>query len=236
MSGHGQFCPVAVACEVFAHRWTPLILRELFAGSTHFNEIRRGLPLISKSLLAQRLRALEAAGVLTCVNSTDLKYPEYQLTPAGAEFKPVIESLGAWGQRWTTRVDPQNLDAELLMWNVRRRLAIDRLPAERTIVRFDFSGLPPKYRRARVFWLITDGVEVDLCLKDPGAEVDLYVSADLGSFARIWLGDIPFSEAVRQGSIRLTGRRELVRMFPSWLLLSHFAEVPRPSPPRVVAP
>ena len=236
MSGHGQFCPVAVACEVFAHRWTPLILRELFAGSTHFNEIRRGLPLISKSLLAQRLRALEAAGVLTCVNSTDLNYPEYRLTPAGAEFKPVIESLGAWGQRWTTRFDPQNLDAELLMWNVRRRLAIDRLPAERTIVRFDFSGLPPKYRRARVFWLITNGVEADLCLKDPGAEVDLYVSADLGSFARIWLGDIPFSEAVRLGSIRLTGRRELVRMFPSWLLLSHFAEVPRPIPPRVAAP
>jgi DNA-binding HxlR family transcriptional regulator len=207
MNGHGQFCPVAVACEVFAHRWTPLILRELFAGSTHFNEIRRGLPLISKSLLAQRLRALEAAGVVTCVNATDRSYPEYRLTPAGAEFKPVLESLGAWGQRWTIRFDPQNLDAELLMWN---------------------DGLPPKYRRSRIFWLITEPVAVDLCLKDPGAEVDLYVSADLGSFARIWLGDMPFAEAVRDGKIRLTGRRDLARRFPSWLLLSHFADVPRP--------
>jgi DNA-binding HxlR family transcriptional regulator len=236
MKGHGQFCPVAVACEVFAHRWTPLILRELFAGSTHFNQIRRGLPLISKSLLAQRLRALEAAGVLTCVNPIDRSAPEYRLTPAGAEFKPVIESLGAWGQRWTIRFDPQNLDAELLMWNVRRRLAIDRLPAERTVIRFDFSGLPPKYRRARVFWLITERAEVDLCLKDPGAEVDLYVSADLGSFARIWLGDISFSKAVRAGSIQLTGRRDLVRNFPSWLLLSHFAEVSRPIPTSLQAP
>lgn len=230
MNGHGQFCPVAVACEIFAHRWTPLILRELFAGSTHFNEIRRGLPLISKSLLAQRLRALEAAGVLTCVNPVDRSYPEYRLTPAGAEFKPVIESLGAWGQRWTLRFDPQNLDAELLMWNVRRRLAIERLPAERTVVRFDFSGLPLRYRRARVFWLITERVQVDLCLKDPGAEVDLYVSADLASFARIWLGDTSFAEAVRAGSVQLTGRRDLVRRFPSWLLLSHFADVPRPIP------
>jgi DNA-binding HxlR family transcriptional regulator len=228
MNGHGQFCPVAVACEVFAHRWTPLILRELFAGSTHFNEIRRGLPLISKSLLAQRLRALEAAGVVTCVNTTDRSYPEYRLTPAGAEFKPVIESLGQWGQRWTIRFDPQNLDAELLMWNVRRRLAIDRLPEERTVVRFDFFGLPSKYRRSHIFWLITERVAVDLCLKDPGSEVDLYVNADLGTFARIWLGDMPFSEAVQAGKIRLTGRRDLVRRFPSWLLLSHFAEVPRP--------
>ena len=228
MKGHGQFCPVAVACEVFAHRWTPLILRELFAGSTHFNEIRRGIPLISKTLLAQRLRALEEAGVLTCTNPADRSYPEYRLTPAGTEFKPVIESLGAWGQRWTIRLDPQNLDAELLMWNVRRRLAIDHLPAQRTIVRFDFSGLPPRYRRARVFWLITERAEVDLCLKDPGAEVDLYVSADLGSFAKMWMGDVPFSEALRTGSIKLTGRRDLVREFPAWLLLSHFAGVPRP--------
>ena len=111
-----------------------------------------------------------------------------------------------------------------------RRLAIDRLPAERAVVRFDFSGLPPGYRRGRVFWLITERAEVELCLKDPGAEVDLYVSADLGSFARVWLGDTPFSEALRAGSIRLTGRRDLVRRFPSWLMLSHFAEVPPRSP------
>ena len=232
MKGHGQFCPVAVACEVFAHPWTPLILRELFAGSTHFNEIRRGLPRVSRTLLAQRLRALEEAGVLTCVIPAGRTYTEYRLTPAGAEFKPVIESLGAWGQRWTIRLSPGNLDAELLMWNVRRRLAIDRLPVDRTVVRFDFHGLPPGYRRSRVFWLITERLEADLCLKDPGAEVDLYVSADLGSFTRMWLGDMPVAEVLRAGRIRLTGRRDLVRQFPSWLLLSHFAEVPRPDPPR----
>jgi DNA-binding HxlR family transcriptional regulator len=148
MNGHGQFCPVAVASEVFAHRWTPLILRELFAGSTHFNQIKRGLPLISKTTLVQRLRALEDAGVVTCTNVLGHAYAEYRLTPAGVEFQGVIQGLGAWGQRWTSRIDPDNLDAELLMWNIQRRLAIDHLPARRTLVRFDFSGLPPKYHRA----------------------------------------------------------------------------------------
>lgn len=229
MKGHGQFCPVAVASEVFAHRWTPLILRELFAGSTHFNEIRRGLPLISKTTLALRLRALETAGVLTCVSTSALGYQEYRLTPAGQEFQGVVQGLGAWGQRWTVRFDPHNLDAEFLMWNVRRRLVIARLPEARTAVRFDFFGLPAKYRRGRVFWLIIEGAEIDLCLKDPGAEVDLYVSADLGSFARVWLGDLRLSEAIRAGSVRLTGRRDLIRGFPSWLLLSKFADVPRPA-------
>ncbi len=230
MKGHGQFCPVAVASEVFAHRWTPLILRELFAGSTHFNELKRGLPLISKTTLAQRLRALEAAGVLTCANAPGQSYQEYHLTAAGAEFKTVIQGLGAWGQRWTIRVDPQNLDADFLMWNVRRRLAIDRLPEPRTVVRFDFFGLPPQYRRGRVFWLIIERPEVDLCLKDPGAEADLHVSADLAAFARMWLGDTPIAQTLRTGAVRLTGRRDLVREFPSWLLLSQFATVPRSVP------
>ena len=228
MKGHGQFCPVAVASEVFAHRWTPLILRELFAGSTRFNEIKRGLPLISKTTLAQRLRALEDAGVVDCVDSPGSAYAEYRLTPAGAEFQSVIHELGAWGQRWTSRFDGKNLDAELLMWNVRRRLATDRLPAKRILIRFDFFGLPPRYRKARVFWLILEPPEVDLCLKDPGAEVDLHVSADMETFARVWLGDVALADAMQNKRIQLSGQRELVRRFPSWLLLSHFAGVERP--------
>jgi DNA-binding HxlR family transcriptional regulator len=229
MKGHGQFCPVAVACEVFAHRWTPLILRELLAGSTHFNEIKRGLPLISKTTLAQRLRALEQAGVVRCVSTADTHRQEYHLTAAGEEFKSVIQGLGAWGQRWTIRVDPHNLDADLLMWNIRRRLAPDRIPATRRVVRFDFSGLPSHQRRNRVFWLIVERPDVDLCVQDPGADVDLYVQADLQAFARVWLGDLALPTALRSGLIKLTGHRQLMREFPSWLLLSHFAGVPRPS-------
>jgi DNA-binding HxlR family transcriptional regulator len=228
MKGHGQFCPVAVACEVFAHRWTPLILRELLAGSTHFNEIKRGLPLISRTTLTERLRALEDAGVVTCSARAE-RDTEYRLTAAGRELETVIRSLGEWGQRWTSRVDPQNLDAELLMWNVRRRLATDRLPAARTVVRFDFTGLPPHYRRHRTFWLILERPEVDLCVQDPGDEPGLYVQADLLTFAQVWLGDVVMAAAMRSGAINLTGERELKRAFPTWLLLSHFAGVVRPA-------
>jgi DNA-binding HxlR family transcriptional regulator len=228
MKGHGQFCPVAVASEVFAHRWTPLILRELLAGSTHFNQIKRGLPLISRTTLSERLGALEAAGVVACSAGTERGNTEYRLTPAGRELEPVIRGLGEWGQRWTSRVDPHNLDAELLMWNVRRRLASERLPAARTVVRFDFIGLPQHYRRTRIFWLLLERREVDLCVHDPGDEPRLYVEADLATFARVWLGDVAIAAALRNGGIKLTGQRELVRAFPTWLLLSHFAGVTRP--------
>src|SRR6188768_3825428 len=120
MKGHGQFCPVAVASEVFAQRWTPLIIRELGAGSSAFNDIHRGLPRISRTLLAQRLRALEAAGVVESVPVPGARASAYRLTAAGAEFKPIVDALGAWGQRWTARFDATNLDSDLLMWNLRR--------------------------------------------------------------------------------------------------------------------
>lgn len=228
MKGHGQFCPVAVASEVFAHRWTPLILRELLAGSSQFNEIRRCLPLISKTTLAERLRALEVAGVIACDGKSAGIARHYRLTAAGLELKPVLIALGTWGQRWTARVDAENLDADLLMWNVRRRLAIDQLPPGEIVVRFDFSGLPANYRRTRVFWLIIDDKVGELCIRDPGVDVDLRVSADLKAFVRVWLGDLAMADALLDSSIRLSGKRDFVRRFPTWLLRSPFADVPRP--------
>lgn len=235
MTGHGQFCPVAVASEIVAQRWTPLILREMLAGATRFNDLMRGLPRISRTTLAQRLRALEHAGVVSCTAPRDGEHARYQLTDAGAELQGVIQGLGVWGQRWTARFDAQNLDADFLMWNVRRRLATDRLPVGRTVVRLEFFGLPPGYRRDRVFWLLIDQREVDLCLKDPGFEVDLHVEADLAAFAQLWMGDLSMSRALHTRDIRLTGRRDLVRAFPDWLLLSKFANVPRPPQPDRVA-
>src|SRR5258706_7108449 len=145
-SGFGQICPVAVACELFAERWTPIILREMFAGSRYFNEIRRGVPLISSALLVQRLRSLEANGVITRELLPGERGHSYRLTESGREFQSVIEALGEWGQRWTVRVEPDNLDPGFLMWNVRRRIDLERLPARRIVVRFKYSGVPRRYR------------------------------------------------------------------------------------------
>src|SRR5258708_1650319 len=169
--GFGQVCPVAIACEVFAERWTPIILRELLSGSHRFNEIHRAMPLLSRALLARRLRQLEAADVITSKPRGPSRHGrEYHLTESGKEFRAAIDALGTWGQRWTTRVAPQNLDAGHLMWDVRRRIATDRLPSRRVVVRFHFTGVPATHRGARKFWLVLERAGIDLCLRDPGFE------------------------------------------------------------------
>src|SRR3954469_55582 len=227
-SGFGQFCPVAVACEVFAERWTPLIIRELLAGVEKFNDIHRGIPLISRALLTRRLRELEAARVITREALPSGKGRRYCLTEAGKEFHAVIEGLGAWGQRWTVRVDPKRLDPAFLLWTLRRPVAVERLPARPVVVRFNSSGVPAHYRGRRTFWLILERPLVDLCIDDPGFEVDLYLEADLAAMAKVWLGDVPYESMLRSGGIQLLGPRPLAKAFPSWLMLSHYAEVPRP--------
>jgi DNA-binding HxlR family transcriptional regulator len=222
-SVYGQFCPVAVAAEVFAERWTPLILRELVLGSRGFNEIHRGVPRISRALLAKRLRSLAACGVITSAGG------EYGLSDSGHELGEVVVRLGEWGQRWTARVSKDRLDSRLLMWDMRRRIALDRLPAKRRVVRVEFRGVPPGSKMPRTYWLMLERTEVDLCIIEPGFEVDLYVDADLGAFTRVWLGEVPIRQMIREGAIKLSGAREAVRDFPSWLLLSALAAVPRPA-------
>lgn len=229
-SAYGQFCPVAVASEVFAERWTPLILRELYCGSHRFNDIHRGLPRISKALLVRRLRTLEDAAIVLSVARSGAQGYEYSLTAAGVELCEVVVSLGQWGQRWTAPVQRDRLDARVLMWDMRRRIALDRLPARRIVAQFDFRGVPTRHRHPKTYWLLLDR-DIDLCVVDPGHEVDLFVEADLATLARVWLGQIPMREAIRGGLIRLSGSAEAIRGFPSWLLLSTLAAVPRPDDP-----
>jgi DNA-binding HxlR family transcriptional regulator len=230
MKGYGQFCPIAVACETFAERWTPLILRELLFGARRFGEIRQGMPMISRTLLSQRLRQLEDAGV---VESTPLprgRGREYRPTRSAEEFREILERLGQWGQRWaTTQFDPENIDLPLLMWNVRRRIELSRLPDRRVVVRFDFQAFPPRCRGFRTCWLLLQRAGPDVCLKDPGFDVDLVVTADAATFARVWTGHLTFAQAVQSGGLQVEGARDLVRAFPSWLKLSHFAHVERPA-------
>jgi DNA-binding HxlR family transcriptional regulator len=230
MKGYGQFCPIAVACETFAERWTALILRELLAGSRRFNEIREGLPMISRTLLAQRLRELEDTGIIESQPLARGRGREYRPTRAAQEFRAVLDGLGEWGQRWgTTQFDPGNLDLKLLMWNVRRRIDFERLPERRVVVRFDFRAFPARCRGFRTCWLLLARQGSDVCLKDPGYDVDLVVTADAGAMARVWTGAMTFAQAVQSGGLRLEGPRDLVRAFPTWLLLSHFAHVERPA-------
>ena len=153
---------------------------------------------------------------------------EYHLSPAGLSFQPVVEALGRWGYQWAAeQLRHDNLDAGLLMWFLRRRVQVDRLPAERVTVQFEFRD-----DGKRRFWLVLDRPEVDLCLADPGFDTDLWVTAEVGTFTRVYLGQVSIERAVGYGSVALTGRSDLRRAFSGWIGLSPFAGSSRPPRPR----
>jgi DNA-binding HxlR family transcriptional regulator len=218
-----QFCPVAMASEVLCTRWTMVLVRELLAGSTRFGDLRRGVPRMSPTLLSQRLKELEAAGIVTREPVADeVGIHEYQLTAAGKDLKQVIESFGIWGQKWVeTQASLENLDPSLLMWDMRRNINPAPLPSHRTVIQFHYPELPAN---RRYWWLIIDPeakVEVDLCAKDPGFEVDLWVTTDLKTMTAIWMGLSSLKES--QSKLLVDGDQALARSIAQWLGFSHFA-------------
>lgn len=229
MTRYGQFCPVAKAAEVVAERWTPLVLRELLNGSHRFNDLLRGVPLMSRSLLAKRLRELESAGIVERRRTGGRKTKEYFLTPAGEELRPIVEGLGVWGQRWVMHeLSEDDLDPSLLMWDVQRNLVADRLPDRQVVVRFDFPGVAGPRRR---WWLLVGPEGGDLCMTDPGFEVDLSVEAELRELTRFWLGQLDWRAMLSAGALRMEGPRGLQTALAGWLGRSPLAGVPRPPTP-----
>jgi DNA-binding HxlR family transcriptional regulator len=221
MRGYGQFCPIAKGAEIFAERWTPLILRELLYGSHRFGELRRGLPLISQSLLAQRLRSLERDGVLEARSTPNGRGQEYHLTPAGEALRPVVEALGGWGHQWTVRqLQDDDFDPAVLMWFLYRLVDVGTLPNRRVVVRFDLTE-----GRHRVWWLVLDRPTVDLCLRDEGFEVDVYVSSSVRVLADAILGRRDLRQAISAGLIVVDGARSLVHDFPDWISVSPYAQI-----------
>lgn len=218
MKSYGQFCPVAKAAEILAERWTLLVVRELLAGSRRFNELRRGVPLMSPTLLSKRLAELERAGIVVRVPLDGARGSEYRLTAAGEELRPVVGVLGAWGERWVVHdIGPDDLDPSLLMWDMRRRVVLDALPAPDAVVRFGFHGVASG---RRWWWLVADAGEVDLCLTDPGRDVDLTVWADLRSLVLVWIGRRALGDALADGTMVLDGDAELAAGFADWIGLS----------------
>jgi len=225
-ASYKQFCPVAMASEVLCTRWTIVLLRELLAGSTRFNELRKGVPRMSPALLSRRLTELEAAGIVRQVRHGDRGTPEYQLTEPGWDLRPVVEAIGIWGQHWVDAdVSLDNLDPSLLMWDMRRSLNTSPLPDARSVIQFIYSDLPPSQKN---WWLIVepDGM-VDLCSADPGFEVDLYVTTDLKPMTAIWMGLSTVKAEKRNGTLDLVGDKELSRHMQTWLGLSPFAAEPK---------
>jgi DNA-binding HxlR family transcriptional regulator len=224
MLNYGQFCPVARAAEIFGERWTPLVVRELMCGSAHFNDIRRGVPRMSTTLLVQRLRKLQEIGVVERV-----KVPGgavYQLTAAGEGLRPIIMALGHWGARWIgSGLRRDQLDAGLLMWDIRRFARRELFPAERrTVVQFRFGDARPGERS---WWLVMENGEVDLCRDDPGHDVTVIIESSVRALTEIWNGHLLPEQAVGRREVRVLGKPRDTRNVWRWLGTSTFAPTRR---------
>src|SRR2546423_7124663 len=219
---YGQYCPVARAAEILADRWTVLIIRELLADINQFNELERGLPGMSRTLLTERLRRLERTGVLERRAASRGKPTQYRLTDAGRDLQRVVDLFGEWGARWAFgEPRPNELDPIILLWWMRRRVAREHIAQRRLVVAFDFHRARQKY------WLLIEPADVSVCLKHPRFEIDIFVTADILAFYRVWLGRSTMADALRKSQVTLEGAPANVRAFPSWFSWSPMANTVR---------
>jgi DNA-binding HxlR family transcriptional regulator len=224
-TGYGQFCPVAKTAELLAERWMPLVVRELLAGSSHFGDLRRGIPLISPATLSQRLQELVDGGIVERIRVGSGRV-QYRMTEAGEELGPIIRAFGVWGQRWAKNdVRVGEIDPEALTWAMHRRLDLTELPVDHAVLLFEF---PDAEIRLRHFWFVIDHRQVDVCLKNPGQDVDLTLTTSIRTMAMVYLGQLEPDATVRSGAIDLDGSRALARTFPAWCPRSPFAAAARP--------
>ena len=218
MRSYESFCPIAKASEVLATRWTPLILRELMADIRSFNDIMRGIPTISRAVLAERLRDLEHHGIIERRLRAD-GGPEYWLTPAGEALRPVLGAFGRWGlDHAREAIKPTDLDPTYLAWGLRRRAVLDALPGRRVTIRFEFAGVPASRAKFRVIWLVLERSGVDVCLKNPGFDVDLVFKGRIADFVKVYLGHAPWRD-MEGKAIVVEGDRTLAKQAPGWLRL-----------------
>lgn len=227
MFRYGQFCPIAKAVEVVGERWALLILRQLLLGNTQFNELQHALPRLSPTTLSKRLAELQETGLVVRKRAPGQANHQYQLTASARDLWPVLMSLGEWGMRWARgRMRDDELDVGLLMGDVQRRIAADLLPGGLTVLQFKFTDLA----EFGDWWVKIDGDERELCLDDPGFDVDVYFTSDLRTMTEVWMGDLPLARARSSGRLKIVGRSAYLKSLKSWLPLHVLASI-RPASP-----
>ncbi|GLX79930.1 HxlR family transcriptional regulator [Thalassotalea insulae] len=221
MKGYGQFCPIAKASEVLGERWTHLIIRELHMGSNSFNDLRKGMPLISPTLLSTRLKSLEHHGIV--LRKEQQSHVSYHLSEAGHELMPVIMQMGAWGHKWVrSDLSEKDLDPSMLMWDIHRNIDTSVFKHPRTVIQFVFTNFTSKFRN---FWLVISNDDVDVCLKDQGYDVDLVISTKLKTLAEIWMGDTTLMKEMRAGHLKASGNDYLRQNMINWLGTNYYADI-----------
>lgn len=220
MRTYGQYCPIARGAEIFAERWTPVIVRNLYLGCESFSEILEGAPGLSRTLLSQRLKHLEHLGLVESIPKHAGRGRHYELTPAGQDLFKVCASLGEWGATWL-EIAPEHLDPFVALWSMCNALRWDRIPERRIVVRFDFLGL----QRPERYWLLLEHNDSEICKSYPGVDEDLYITAEAEAFVKWHAGQLPWANAIRDHRIQLQGPSWLIRAFPTWNARSMFAHV-----------
>jgi DNA-binding HxlR family transcriptional regulator len=220
MKGYSQFCPVSKGAEVFNERWTPMIIREMMCGSTRFNDLKRGNPTLSPSLLSTRLKTLEAAGVIEKKVREGVP-SEYHLTESGKDMGEVVVRLGLWGHKYArSRLTVDDYDPQLLMWDMRRRIDVSDFPDGRIVFSFVFMDMPPN---RRAYWLVINDREVDLCIKYPGFDNDLTFETTSKAMAGVWMGYTTLKKEIHNKALKLTGNKDYINNIQDWLTLSLFS-------------
>ena len=218
---YGQFCPIAKASELLGDKWTFLILRELLVGGCRFNDFQNGLKLISPTLLTKRLRDLEKDGIITRQKIKGQRGYEYHLTKAGQEVMPIIQELGNWGMKWARElIEDDELDVELLMLYLGRSIVSENLPIKETIIYFKFNDL----NKLGEWWIIVKDNDVDVCLSDPGKEINVWFTTDLRTMMEVWMGDSTYKEAIKENKLDIVGPRTLTRNVTKWMRNSDFSK------------
>ena len=230
MRTYGQYCPIARGAEIFAERWTPVIIRNLYLGCGNFGEILEGAPGLSRTLLSERLKQLERLRIVESAPKPRGRGSHYQLTPAGHDLFKVCASLGEWGARWL-EIAPEHLDPFVALWSMCNALRRDRLPDRRVVIRFDFTG----HQRSEVFWLLIEHGDTEICKTYLGLDEDLYITAEAEAFIKWHAGQLSWAQATRDGRIQLDGLPSLVKAFPTWNARSMFAHI-RPVSRKATSP
>ncbi|EAV40300.1 hypothetical protein SIAM614_28751 [Stappia aggregata IAM 12614] len=224
MKSYGQFCAIAKAAEIFCERWTALVIRNLGAGAERFSDIHRGVPHMSATLLTQRLRQLEAEGLVERRRSGTGKSWTYHLTDAGAEFMPLVGALGIWGRRWTRReLAERELDLGLLIWGLEYSVDPAAFGPERHVLRLDVSDQP---EHKRFYWFVCESGNLDLCVSDPGGGTDLFLEATLEDLIQVYRGDVALTAAIEDGRLTVHGTRKLSRRLRHWFNFNNVAKTP----------
>ena len=223
---YGQFCPIAKASEIIGEKWTVLIIRELLMGGTRFNELQRGLSLISPTLLSKRLDSLVEHGLVMKKKIPGQKGYEYLATESCNELLPIIKSLGDWGMRWArSNLTEKDYDVELLMLYLQRSVVPDKLPGNETVIRFKFTDI----KEYPDWWMVVERDDVDICVNDPGKDVDIYFTSTVKTLADVWMGESTYRKAIREGQLTLVGDKVLTHNVSSWLTNSLFSDLPAAS-------